>query len=567
VSGRSNRVAIVLASAVIATVAGCRVNRPPNDHALTQTLYSSTLGDPRTFNPILVTDQSSAQAVGDLFEGLVRINPITTLPEPGLAESWELSDGDKTITFHLRHGVKWSDGVPFTAHDVVFTMRVIYDPKIPNSAVFSMTVDGQPIKVEAPDDYTVVMRMPRIFAPLFYSLGFGIIPAHVLEPVYQAGQFNHTWGIDTPPDKLISLGAYQMDRYVAAQQIAFRRYPRYWMRDEHGGQLPRLHGQVVLIVPDQNAQFLRFKANLTDVYTPRPEEVYGLREDAKRLNLTIKRVGIDTGSLFFAFNRNPRHYIQKGVIDSHYKWFTDINFMRAMAHAIDKRGIINLCFHGLAVPAVSDVSPENKIFYNPNLKDYDYDLNLARRILDQAGYRMIRPGVRGDREGHPIIFKLTTNSGVGVRDQMCAIFKQDLESLGIKVNYRPLEFVTLVKAIDSSFDWDCLLIGFTGGLEPNEGADFLRSSGNLHMWNPSQPKPATQWEAEIDRLLDQGTTVMDPHARAPYYWRIQEILHDQLPIIETVRQVDYIAYRNTLENYDPTVWGFYKPEWIQFRAQ
>jgi peptide/nickel transport system substrate-binding protein len=180
---------------------------------------------------------------------------------------------------------------------------------------------------------------------------------------------------------------------------------------------------------------------------------------------------------------------------------------------------------------------------------------------------MIRPGVRGDPEGHPLVFNLTTNTGVGVRDQMCAIFKQDLESLGIKVNYRPLEFVTLVKAIDSSFDWDCLLMGFTGELEPNDGADFLRSSGNLHLWNPSQPKPATPWEAEIDRLLDQGTTVMDPHARAPYYWRIQEILHDQLPIIETVRQVDYVAYRNTLENYDRTVWGLYKSEWLEFRAQ
>ena len=206
-------------------IAGCHVNRPPNDHAVTQTLYSSMVSDPRTFNPILVTDAASGQAVGDLFEGLVRINPVTTLPEPGLAQSWELGDGGKTITFHLRHDVKWSDGVPFTSRDVVFTMRVIYDPKVPNSEVFSMTVDGQPIKVEAPDDYTVVMRLPRPFAPLFYSIGFGIIPAHVLEPRYAAGNFNHTWGIDTPPDKLISLGAYQMDRYVAAQQIAFRRYP------------------------------------------------------------------------------------------------------------------------------------------------------------------------------------------------------------------------------------------------------------------------------------------------------------------------------------------------------
>ena len=560
-------VVLALAMAAAIAIAGCRVNRPPNDHAATQTLYNSTISDPRTFNPILVTDSASSQAVGDLFEGLVRINPLTTLPEPGLAQSWEVGDGGKTIVFHLRHGVKWSDGVPLTARDVLFTMRVIYDPKIPNSMVSAMTVDGQPLKAEAPDDYTVVIRMPRPFAPIFYSIGFWIIPAHVLEPAYRAGTFNHTWGIDTPAARLVSLGAYQMDRYVPAQSIAFKRYPAYWMRDADGGPLPRLHGQVTLIVPDQNTQYLRFRGGQTDVYSPRPEEVYGLREDAARLHLNLTKIGIDTGSLFFAFNRNPRHYIQRGMTDPRLTWFTDLNFMRALAHAIDKRGIINLCFRGLAVPAVSDTSPENKIFYDPKLKDYDYDLDLARKLLDEAGYRMIRAGVRGDPHGHPLVFNLTTNSGVAVRDQMCAIFKQDLASLGITVNYRPLEFVTLVKALDSSFDWDCVLIGFTGGLEPNDGADFLRSSGNLHMWNPSQPKPATPWEAEIDRLMDQGTTVMDQHARAPYYWRIQEILHDRLPIIETVRQLDYIASRNTLESYDPTVWGFYKPEWIQFRAQ
>ncbi|HXZ88487.1 MAG TPA: ABC transporter substrate-binding protein [Candidatus Binataceae bacterium] len=559
--------AVALAAMLGLSFTGCRVNRPPNDHAVTQTLYNSTTSDPRTFNPMLVTDSASGAAVGDLFEGLVKDNPKTTLIEPDLAQSWEISDGGKTITFYLRHGVKWSDGVPFTSHDVLFTMRAVYDPRVPNSYRFSLLVDGKPIKVEAPDDYTVVMRLPRPFAPLLYSIGVPIVPAHVLAPVLDSGQFNRTWGIDTPPSKLVSLGAYKMERYVPGQMIPFRRNSDYWMRDENGGQLPRLRGQVQLIVPDQNAQYLRFLGGLTDVYSPRPEEVFGLRERERELNIEVASVGIDTGSLFFAFNRNPRHYVHNGITDPRYRWFTDRNFMRAMAHAVDKQGMINLCFRGLGVAAVSDVSPANKIFYNPNLKDYDYDLKLAGRILDEAGYRMLRPGVRGDPQGNPLIFNLTTNTGVNIRDEMCAIFKQDLAVLGIQVNYRPLEFITLVKALDSSFDWDCVLIGFTGGIEPNNGANFLSSSGNLHLWNPAQPKPATPWEAEIDRLLDEGTRVMDPMQRAPYYWRIQQILHYELPIIETVRQISYVAYRNTLENYDPTVWGLYKPEWIQFRAQ
>ena len=522
--------------------------------------------DPGTFNPVLVTDSASNAAIGDLFEGLVKDNPKTNLIDPDLAQSWEIIDGGKTITFHLRRDVRWSDGVPFTSRDVLFTLRIIYDPHIPNSEVFALTVDDKPILAEAPDAYTVIMRLPRPFAPLLYAVGFPIIPEHILGKV-DAIQFNRTWGIDTPPNKLISHGAYQMERYVPGQQIAFRRYPDYWMRAADGAPLPRLHGQVLMIVPDRNAQYLRFAAGMTDIYSPRPEEIFGLREQAAALNVRLKAIGVDTGSLFFAFNRNPRHYIHNGTTDPQYQWFTDIKFMRALAHAVDKQGMINLCFRGLAIPAVSDISPENKVFYNPSLTDYAYDLKLAARLLDESGYRLLRPGVRGDPQGNPLVFNLSTPTGdESVRGEMCVIFKQDLEALGIKVNYRPQEFIALVKKIEKSFDWDCLLMGFTGGVEPNNGANFLRSSGNLHMWNPLQPNPATPWEAEIDHLLDAGTRVMDPHARAPYYWRIQQILHDQLPLIETVRSRRYVAYRNALENYNPTVWGTYQPELIEFRV-
>jgi peptide/nickel transport system substrate-binding protein len=544
---------------------GCKVSRSRNDHAIAQTLYQGMSSDPGTFNPIIVTDASSDTAIGDLFEGLVKINPKTTLPEPDLAQSWQIDDGGKTITFRLRHDVRWSDGVRFSARDVLFTMRVIYDPRVPNSMISSLTVDGKPLKVEALDDYTVVMRLPRPFAPLLYAIGVPIIPEHILAKTLTAGQFNRTWGIDTAPAELICLGAYRMERYVPGQLIAFKRNPIYWMHDEHGGRLPRLLAQLQMIVTDRNAMYLRFRSGLLDIYHPRAEEVWELQQKQAELHIKLQPTGIGTGARFFAFNRNPRHYIHHGIADPRYKWFSDINFMRALAHALDKHGIINLCYRGLAVPAVADISPADKIFHNPNLKDYEYDLRLAARILDEAGYRMLRPGVRGDPEGHPIVFELTTPTGNPTSDQICAIYKQDLASLGITVNYRPLEFIALVKKLDSSFDWDCILIGFTGTIEPNNAANFLRSSGNLHIWYPGEPHPATPWEAEIDRLLDEGTRVMDPRQRAPYYWRIQEILHDQLPIIETVREIGYVAYRDSLENFDETTWGLYKPEWIQFR--
>jgi peptide/nickel transport system substrate-binding protein len=566
-TGRT-RVPAIVAALALAAATACPLKRAAPDHAKEQVLYSATISDPRTFNPLLVTDDASGEAIGDLFEGLVRVNPKTTLPEPGLASSWELGDGGRTITFHLRRDVKWFDGRPLTARDVLFTLRAIYDSRVPNSMRPILTIDGQQIKASAPDDYTVVMTMPRPFAPILYSIGFSILPAHALEHALDSGEFNRTWGIDTPPEKLVGLGPYKMTRYVPAQFIAYTRNPDYWMRDENGARLPRLHGEVLLIVQDQNAAYLRFLSGQTDVHRrPRPEEVIDLRSKAASLGITITETGIDTGSLFFCFNRNPRHFEHGGAMDPKLKWFTDPSFLRAVAHAIDKRAMINLCLHGLGVPAVADISPANKIFHDPNLKDYDYDPKLAAQSLEAAGYHLIRPGVRVDPSGVPLEFNLMTNSGNAVRNQMCAIFKQDLADLGIRVDYRPLEFTTMVEKLDSTFDWDCVLIGFGGTIEPNNGANFYRSSGNLHLWNPAQKTPATPWEAEIDRLLEQGTAEMDPQKRASYYWRIQEILHDQLPLIETVRQQTFDAHKSSLENYNPTVWGLYQPEWIHFRAE
>ena len=558
----------VFAIVTAALIAGCRVNRPAADHAKQQILYRATGSDPRTFNPILITDATSGTLTGDLLESLLRVNPVTLLPEAGLAEKWEIAPDNKTITFHLRHDAKWFDGQPVTSHDVQFTLNVIYDPKVPNSLRPILLIDHKPIVSETPDDYTIVMHLPKPFAPLLYSIGIQVIPAHILEPVWKAGNFNHAWGIDTPPNKLIGNGPFHMTRYAQSQVVQYERNNDYWMKDEHGGQLPRLHGQAYSVVQDQNAAYLRYLSGQIDVYGPRPEEVIDLRQKAERkeLDITVQEIGIDTGTMFFTFNRNPRRYVKNGVTNPKLNWFTDLKFEQAMAHMVDKKSIISLVYHGLAVPAVADISPENKIFHNPNLKDYDYDPKLAADLLEGAGYHLSKPGVRTDPKGNRLEFDLTTNTGTPDRNQICAIFKQDVEKLGIKVNYRPLEFTTLVDKLDSSFDWDCVLMGFTGTIDPNDGSNFYRSSGNLHLWNPFQATPATPWEAEIDTLLDQGASEMDPTKRAPYYWKIQQIMHDQLPVIETVRQKRYASWKNSLENYQPKVWGLYKPEWIQFKA-
>jgi peptide/nickel transport system substrate-binding protein len=554
--------AIVLASAIT----GCRSPEGSGGAAAarTQRVVSATISDPKTFNPLLVVDNASATVVGASFEGLVRLNPKTTEMEPALAERWEANESGTVYTFHLRHGVRWHDGVPFTAADVAFTFAAIYDDRVPNSSRAALLVDGQPIKTEIVDDYTIRLVLPRPFAPLINSLRGAIVPKHILGGALEQGTFAQSWGIDAPPDQIVGTGPFRLVRYVPAQFIEFRRNQDYWMKDDAGAPLPYLESQMLLIVPSQDTMYLKFLSGQIDIHAARPEEIADLRSKADTLNINVDEIGLDTGSQFVAFNRNPRHYIHDGKRDPRLTWFTDANFLKALAHAIDKQAMIVNCVNGYGKPAVAEISPEDTLYHNPNLQDYAYDLEEAKRLLKDGGYiDRDGDGIVEDAAGNPVEFTLNTNAGNQVRERMCSMLKEDWTKLGMRVDYRPLDFTTLVERLDHTFDWDAVLIGFTGTIEPNNSANLLRSSGNLHLWNPSQTTPATPWEAEIDRLLEQGSRELDESRRPQYYWRIQEILHQQLPMIETIRQTEFIAYKRFLKNFEPTVWGLYRPELIR----
>lgn len=533
---------------------------PPHGQRLTTAMMS----DPKTFNPIVEVDSASGAATGDLFDSLVRLNPRTTETEPYLAERWEHNEEGTEWTFHLRRDVRWHDGRPLTSADVAFTFKAIFDDRVANSIKHILTIDGKPIAVTTPDPHTVVFRLPRPFAPLLNSIGVPILPEHILGPSLADGTFSQQWGIDTPPEKLIGSGPYRMARYVPAQFIQLRRNPDYWMRDENGKPLPYLEEQTLLIVPNQDTLYLKFLSGETDVHNARPEEVTDLRNRAQALSISVDNAGLDTGTQFVSFNRNPRYYEAGGKRDPRLKWFADKNFLRAIAHSIDKQAILLNCMNGFGQPAVGDISPENKIFHNPNLKDYAYDLELARKVLADGGYvDRNGDGVLEDGEGNAIEFSLHTNAGNQVREKMCSILKEDWTKLGLKVNYKPLDFQLLVEKLDNTFDWDAMLIGFTGGVEPHNGANLLRSNANLHLWNPNQASPATEWEAEVDRLVEAGSRELDTAKRREIYWRIQEILHEELPMIQTVRQTRFVAHKNLVRNFFPTVWGLYQPERIR----
>lgn len=563
---------VLLLTATLVSLAACNrseqnATASGTDHrrataSPSKSIRTTLLADPRTFNPLLVTDVPSSQAVGPIFDTLLRLDEIELRMVPHLAEAWE-SNADGTVyRFRLRRGVRWHDGEELTAADVAFTFRAIYDRRVPNSIRHILTVDGQAIEVEATDRYTVTMRLPRPFAPLLHTLVVEILPRHRLERYLEDGSFSRRWGIDTPPQEIIGTGPYRLVAYEPGQFLRYQRNPDYWMRDEAGERLPYLPQRTFLIVPNQDTAYLKFLAGETHVHQPRPEEIAELQDRAETLGIRVERLGLNTGQLFVTFNRNPQHYRDdRGRLDPRYRCFTDRRFLRALAHAVDKESIVQTCMHGFGRPAVSNISPENRLFHNPQLTDYHYDLDLARRLLDEAGYR-VRDGetLRRDPDGNPISFTLYTNSGNRVRERICAILQQDWSRLGIDVDFRAIDFTLLVEKLDRTYDWDAVVIGFTGGIDPHNGANFLRSDGNLHLWHPNQKQPATEWEAEIDRLVDAGSRELEPQRRRQIYWRIQEILHQELPIIELARDEIYSAYRTSLRNFRPTVWGVYRPE-------
>ena len=357
-----------------------------------------------------------------------------------------------------------------------------------------------------------------------------------------------------------------MVKYEPAQYIKLKRNPDYWMRDEQNAPLPYLEEQTILIVQNQDTELLKFLAGEIDLLNPRPEDVPDLRDRAEALRINVSEIGLDSGALFVTFNRNPNHYERNGKRDPRLTWFTDKQFLRALAHGIDKPTPSCSTAFTDSVNRPWPTSRRRTSFSTIRRSRPTSTISTRPAACSTTPVTSTATATASSKIAmdNPIAFTLNTNAGNQVREKMCSIIKEDWTRLGINVNYRPLDWTLLNDKLDVTLDWDAILIGFTGGTRAQHRGQSLRSSGNLHMWYPNEPKPATAWEAEIDALLDKGSREIDPLKRQPFYWRIQEILHDELPLLMLVQQKRFRAYKNTLENFIPTVWGTYHPERLRF---
>jgi len=515
-------------------------------------LVLSSINDPKSFNPIVAKETSTTEITSYFFEGLTRTNGITTEVEPNLAESWERSVDGLKWTFNLRKDIYWSDGEPFTGEDVVFTFdQLIYNPDIPTSSRDIFTIDGKIFKVEAKDKHTVEFTLPVKFAPFLRSMSQEILPKHILEDAVKRDEFNHTWGVDTDPKEIVGTGPFLLEEYRSGERIILKRNPKYWRKDRKGSRLPYLEKIIYLIVQSQDTGLLKFQEGELDYYSLRGSDYPILKREERDGNFTIYETGPAFGTNFLFFNLNSE-YVSKEKLS----WFSNTRFRQAVAYAIDKKSIINIVMNGLGYPQCSSMSPSAGYFYNPDVIRYEYSLDKAKEILGEEGFRdSNNDGVLEDSEGNDVEFNLFTNSGNTVRLKIAEIIRKDLQNIGFKVHFTQLEFNNLVTKLDSTYEWDAIILGLTGGIEPHFGKNVWHSSGHLHMWYPRQKEPHTAWEAGIDEIFNKGVQELDRVKRKKLYDEWQRIVAENLPLIYTVLPARLFAIRNRFGNLYPTAFG------------
>ena len=540
------------------------------------TITYATITEPLTFNLAIANDAGSSSYLSYLFEWLTETSWLTDEVEPALAESWERSDDGLAWTFHLRKDVSWHDGAPFTAHDVEFTFnRIIYNDDIDSSDRDAFTFryiseetgewTEERMTVTALDDYTVRFVLPVPFAPFLRSMGNAVYPKHILEPYVDAGTFEDVWDINADPSEVIGTGPFTIVQYATGDRLTLRRNPGYWMKDSAGNSLPYVDEVVYHIVADFEEELALFQAGEADVHGVLGEEYPTLEPLQEEGNFTLYRRGPSFGTTFLAFNMNPdtnaagEPYVRPEAL----AWFSNREFRQAVAHSVARDTIVSDILGGLGYPQWSSISPAAGDFHNPDVQRYEYDLSRANALLDGLSWTDTDgDGVREDADGNPIEFTLVTNMENTVRERATQLIQVGLQAIGIRADFQLVEFGELVSQLTSTYDWETIVIGFTGGPDPYGGIGFWHSSADLHLWYPFQAEPATDWEAEIDALYTAGSQELDPEERVKLYHRAQEVAAENMPVVYTTLSERLTAVRNVFGNLTPTLYGLWDVRYV-----
>ncbi|HYV73104.1 MAG TPA: ABC transporter substrate-binding protein [Candidatus Binatia bacterium] len=481
--------------------------------------------DPKTFNPALVADPDS-ETIRYLTGGvLVRLNRQTQQLEPELATAWKVSKDGKTITFQLRQGVRFSDGTPFGAQDVQFTMTVLMDPML-HSPTGDAFRSGQG-KISA-----------AILTPDRISLTFPA-PVAGLEKLFDQVAI---MSASSPKKEMAVLGPFYVAEYKPGAYVALHRNPNYWKHDDAGRALPYLDAVKLEIQSNRDIEMLKFSRNEIHLINAMDADYFDRL--ARSAPDKVRDAGPSLDSEMMWFNQAS----EASIASYKLEWFRSRNFRQAVSLSINRDDLCKVVYGGHAIPARGPVSPANKYWFNSQLPQARFDQEDALRLLQEDGFRLV-DGKLVDRGGHPVQFSIITNAGNRSRERMVSMIQADLRAIGMQVNVVTLDFPSLIQRISKAFNYEAAMLGLTNvELDPNEQMNVWLSSSDQHQWNPRQSAPATSWEAEIDRLMLVQASAMNDKTRKRAFDRVQEIVADELPFI-------YLVNQNALVGVSPALQG------------
>jgi len=545
--------AALLAAFVVVLRIGRDDSAPAPAAARGGQIVASIRGEPRTFNRYVAADQASEVLSLLLQARLVRINRSTFELEPWLAEKWESSPDGRTHTIHLRPGLTWSDGMPLTAEDVLFSMRAVYDPKVESVLADSLTAGGQPLRAAAPDPLTVVFTYPAPSGRGVRLLdGLPILPKHKLEAALAAGEFKSAYNTSTPPAEVVGAGPFVLREYQPGQRVVMDRNPRYWRKAADGTALPYLDRLVLQIVPEQNAELLRIQAGETDLTSTelRPEDYVPVRraEEEGRLRLIELGVGPDADALWFCLKPDV-----KGK-DPRFAFVSRPEFRRAISYAVDREAFAENVFLGAAVPVWGPITPGNTRWFWPDIPRYPHNDEAAKMLLRELGLEDRNGnGVVEDAKGTEARFTVITQRGIGWYERGTAFVRDELARVGIALEIAPLEQGAVIQRLQSC-DYDAVYFRpVMTDLDPAGNLDFWLSSGGSHFWNMSQKTPATEWERRIDTLMIEQAAELDLARREMQFRAVQKILAENLPVLYFAAPRMYYAHSARLRGVVPSV--------------
>jgi len=486
--------------------------------------------EPKTFDPLRVEDEASA-AIRYLTGGvLVRVNRQTQELEPELAQSWKVSKDGRTITFSLRSGISFSDGRPFSAQDVAYTMQQLMDPALHSATgdAFRSGTGNVETKVISPTQISITFPAPVAGLDRLFD---------------QVAILSER----SPGKEKAVLGPFMLADYKPGASVLLQRNPNYWKSDEQGRKLPYLAAIRLDIQANRDVEMLRFKRGELDVINSLDSEYFDKLEMTSPQLVHDAGPSLDSEQLWF-------NEVAKAPIPAYKKnWFRSANFRRAISEAINREDLSRVVYHGHAQPAVGPFSPTNQFWFNNKLKPQTYSPDAALKALKNDGFRL-ENGALKDKDGNEVVFSIITNAGSNTRERMAVLIQEDLQKIGIHVNVVTLDFPSLIERMTQTFDYEAIILGLTNvDLDPNGEMNVWLSSSENHQWNPQQKVPETAWEAEIDRLMRAQASSTDLKQRKEAFDRVQEIVVEEEPFIFLINKNALSAVSTTVHGAAPVI--------------